>query len=81
MDRAGRREHRARRETSFGYNMRCAGDVNGDGYDDLIVGAAGEMTGAGAAYFYFGGAGSTFDIGTDGTYAGAAGDGFGEAVY
>ncbi len=43
----------------FGTSVSGAGDVNGDGYDDVIVGADGKDIGgnlnAGAAYIYFGG--------------------------
>ena len=41
-----------------GFSVSSAGDVNGDGFDDLIVGAFGNPTGgsnAGAAYVLFGG--------------------------
>lgn len=40
----------------FGYSAATAGDVNGDGYADVIIGAPGINTG-GAAYVYFGGPG------------------------
>jgi hypothetical protein len=39
----------------FGTSVASAGDVNGDGYADLIVGAYGVSTFAGAAYVYLGG--------------------------
>ena len=38
----------------FGYSLASAGDINGDGYDDLIVGAYGYDTTRGAARIYFG---------------------------
>ncbi|MFC7049706.1 cadherin domain-containing protein [Emcibacter nanhaiensis] len=41
-----------------GFSVSAAGDVNGDGYDDVIIGATGEDTGgdlAGAAYVIYGG--------------------------
>jgi hypothetical protein len=43
----------------FGCSVGTAGDVNGDGYDDIVVGAMGHNTAwpsAGAAYVYYGGA-------------------------
>jgi len=43
-------------EDYFGEPVSSAGDVNGDGYSDVIVGAAGYMQGIGRAYIYFGGA-------------------------
>ncbi len=41
---------------SFGVRVSAAGDVNGDGYDDVIVGAVGYSSNTGRAYIYFGGA-------------------------
>jgi len=40
---------------SFGCSVGTAGDVNGDGYADMIVGAQEGEASAGAAYVYFGG--------------------------
>ncbi|MDP3220137.1 MAG: FG-GAP-like repeat-containing protein, partial [Deltaproteobacteria bacterium] len=40
--------------TAFGRSVAGAGDVNGDGYADLVVGAYGEMASAGRAYIYLG---------------------------
>ena len=39
----------------FGYSARSAGDVNNDGYDDVIVGAYLSSSSRGKAYLYFGG--------------------------
>jgi hypothetical protein len=40
----------------FGASVASAGDVNGDGYADFVVGAEGVSTGAGAAHLYLGAA-------------------------
>jgi hypothetical protein len=40
----------------FGTSVSTAGDVNGDGYADVIVGAYGYNSGIGRAYIYYGGA-------------------------
>ena len=39
-----------------GYNVDTAGDINGDGYDDIIIGAFGypQGTGSGCSYVVFG---------------------------
>jgi len=42
----------------FGWSVATAGDVNGDGYSDVIVGAYGHTTSTGKAYLYFGGGGT-----------------------
>ena len=66
----------------FGYSVSTAGDVNGDGYDDIIIGAYKHDAGgsdAGRAYIYFGGA--FFNSIADVTLTGAAAvDEFGYAV-
>ena len=66
----------------FGYSVSSAGDVNGDGYDDLIIGAYGNDdagTTAGKAYIYFGG--KSIDYVADVTLSGAASyDYFGRTV-
>ena len=41
---------------SFGYSVSSAGDVNGDGYSDVIVGAINYSSSTGRAYIFFGGA-------------------------
>jgi hypothetical protein len=64
----------------FGGSVGTAGDVNGDGYDDVIVGATGYESGAGenqegAAYVYYGsagGVGTTPAWSTEGNKAGAS---------
>lgn len=38
----------------FGYAVASAGDVDGDGYEELLVGAPNEGAGAGSAYLYAG---------------------------
>jgi hypothetical protein len=47
----------------FGYSVASAGDVNGDGFDDLIIGAYGAdpngVAEAGASYVVFGGGGES----------------------
>ncbi len=40
----------------FGASLTSAGDINGDGYTDLVVGAIGTALRAGRAYVYFGSA-------------------------
>ena len=39
----------------FGSSVATAGDVNGDGYSDVFVGAYGDATNTGKAYVYLGG--------------------------
>jgi len=66
----------------FGYSVSGAGDVNKDGYDDVIVGAYGNDAGgttAGRAYIYY--SGPSMDSVADVILTGAAaGDYFGWSV-
>ncbi|MCJ7739318.1 MAG: FG-GAP-like repeat-containing protein [Anaerolineae bacterium] len=39
----------------YGYSVATAGDVNGDGYSDLVVGAYGNASQAGTVFVYHGG--------------------------
>jgi FG-GAP repeat len=58
----------------------AAGDVNGDGLDDIILGVPAQGAG-GRAYVYFGGEGKAFDAIADGTLeARNATEAFGSAV-
>ncbi len=41
---------------AFGYSLASAGDVNGDGYSDVVIGAYGNVSGTGKAHLYLGGA-------------------------
>ncbi len=38
----------------LGYSVSATGDINGDGYDDAIIGAWGDNTYSGSAYVYYG---------------------------
>jgi hypothetical protein len=42
--------------TGFGQSIACAGDVNGDGYADLVIGASGAQNEGGHVYLYLGNA-------------------------
>jgi len=67
----------------FGVSVAGAGDVNGDGYADVLVGSSGfdgAATNSGAALLYFGGAGA-FNLTIDAQLGSSAGSvRFGSAV-
>lgn len=57
----------ANAEDGIGYSVAALGDFNGDGADDLLLGAPFANNGAGAAYVVFGNAGgfpATFNLGS-----------------
>jgi hypothetical protein len=63
----------------FGFSVSSAGDVNNDGYDDVLVGAHGNTSNTGKAYIYYGG--SNMNNVADVTFTGEAqGDYFGYSV-
>jgi len=65
---------------TFGFAVATAGDVDGDGYADLIVGAQGYAISAGQATLYYGSA-AGLDVTFPWTASGAnPGDRFGSAV-
>jgi hypothetical protein len=44
-------------EAYYGFSVAAAGDVNGDGYDDIVIGASrADITNTGSAYVYLGSA-------------------------
>jgi len=69
-------------DSTFGVSVAIAGDINGDGFDDLIVGASGTSEARGRAYIYYG---TKNGVGPDPSTElrkkhGAADDWFGAAV-
>jgi len=60
-------------DSRLGYSVAAAGDVNGDGYDDVVVGASGDVQ----VYVYYGsatGPAAAAGWSTGGSAAAAAGD-------
>jgi hypothetical protein len=64
----------------FGYSVATAGDVNGDGYSDVIIGAHGNADNAGKAYLYLGGPSGLSTASSWTTVGEASGDDFGYSV-
>src|SRR5690606_29381448 len=62
----------------FGSSVSTAGDVNGDGYADVIVGAWGYGNNTGRSYIYYGG--SAMDNVADIVISGEEGSHFGSSV-
>ncbi len=67
-------------DDKFGVAVAGAGDVNGDGFDDLIVGARGYQASAGRAYIYAGCAGGPQATAIFTATGEAAGNNFGRSV-
>ncbi len=63
----------------FGWSVDSAGDVNNDGYDDVIVGAYNYSTGAGVAYVYHGSSGGLSTTAAT-TLSGSSSSAFGYSV-
>jgi hypothetical protein len=62
---------------NLGGAVAAAGDVNGDGFADLAIGAYGHASYAGRVDVFLGGAGSSFDSVADSTFLGTPNDYFG----
>ena len=66
---------------NLGWSVSSAGDMNGDGYADLITGAPGAATGNGAAYVYLGTGVGTALIAVSGiAVTGLSGERLGQSV-
>ena len=66
--------------SDFGYFVASAGDVNGDGYDDVVVGAYGYSSNTGRAYVYLGGPSGLATAAATTLTGETAGDAFGWPV-
>ncbi len=66
---------------SFGISVSSAGDINGDGFSDVIIGAKGVSSHTGAAYIYLGSASGISSSATPAVLNGiSANDNFGTSV-
>jgi hypothetical protein len=66
-------------EAEFGDAVAGAGDVNGDGYDDVLIGAPGTSADSGAAHLYLGSSTGP-DSAADSIFVGDGGSRMGSAV-
>ena len=66
--------------SNFGYAVEAAGDVNNDGYDDLIVGAYGYASNTGRAYVFHGSSSGISTTAATTLNGGTASDYFGNVV-
>ncbi|MFC1749703.1 beta strand repeat-containing protein [Pseudomonadota bacterium] len=64
----------------FGHSVANAGDLNNDGYEDVIVGAYGYGTNKGAVYIYRGSSGGLITTPDKTIYGAVSGDYFGYSV-
>jgi hypothetical protein len=64
----------------LGTSVATAGDVNGDGFSDVIVGSPGELSNTGKAYLYLGGPGGLALTPVWTGQGSVAGDSFGASV-
>lgn len=63
-----------------GFSVAGAGDVDGDGFDDMLVGGMNASSGAGAAYFIAGGSPTSVSLSAGVKYSGQVADGAGYSV-
>jgi len=64
----------------YGFSVASSGDVNGDGYADVVVGAPNAGGGFGMAYLYFGGPSGPSTVPSWSAVGEASGSSFGSAV-